>query len=245
MRRMILIVLTALASAGTVQAEEIRVLSAGPLEDGLITIAAAYKVQTGHDVTLETGTTPFMRERLEAGATFDVVIGTRAVVDAAAARGQVDASTAPVVGRVGIGIAVREVIEVPSVQTADDLKEFLLSADTVAYNQGSSGVYSQAMIESLGITDEIAAGTTQYATGTEVIAHVREGETKDLGLAPLTEIQANAGEGIRMVPLPGDVQNYTSYHAVVGTGAVEPAADFVRFLSTSASREAFVATGVD
>jgi len=245
MRRMILIVLMALASAGVVEAEEIRVLSAGPLEDGLTMIAEAYKAQTGHDVTIEAGTTPFMRERLEAGEMFDVVIGTRAVVDRADARGQVDASTAPVIGRVGIGIAVREGIEVGPVRTADDLKAFLLSADTVVYNQGSSGVYAQSMIESLGITDEIAAGTTQYATGTEVIAHVRQGEGKDLGLAPLTEIQANLAEGVRMVPLPDDVQNHTTYHVVVGTGAVESAADFVRFLSTSASREAFVSTGVD
>jgi molybdate transport system substrate-binding protein len=245
MQRMFLIVFVFMTSTGTVLADEIRVLSAGPLEDGLIVIAEAYKAQTGHDVTLETGTTPVVREHLEAGELFDVVIGTRAVVDQAAERGQVDASTAPVVGRVGIGIAVRGGTEVPPVRNSDGLKAFLLSADTVSYNQGSSGVYSQSMIESLGITDDIAAATTQYANGTQVIAHVREGDGRDLGLAPLTEIQANAALGVRMIPLPDEVQNYTAYHAVVGTGAVEPAADFVQFLLNTASREAFVATGVE
>ena len=245
MQRAILVMLLAVTGAGTAAADEIRVLSAGPLEDGLVTIAAAYKAETGHDVTLETGTTPVVRERLEAGGMFDVVIGTRAVVDAAAQRGQVDVSTAPVVGRVGIGIAVRQGVEVPPVRNADDLKAFLLSADTVAYNQGSSGVYSQSMIEALGITDAISAATTRFANGTQVIAHVREGEGRDLGLAPLTEIQANASEGVQMVPLPDDVQHYTVYHGVVATGAVEPAADFLRYLTTSTAREAFARTGVN
>jgi molybdate transport system substrate-binding protein len=245
MRPMILIVLIAMVSGCAGGADPIRVLSAGPLEDGLVALVAAYKAETGNDVTLETGTTPFVRERLEAGDSFDVVIATRAVVDAAAARGQVDPATAPIVGRVGIGIAIREGIEVPEIRTAADLRAFLLSADTVAYNEGSSGVYSQSMIESLGIAGETAARTTQFASGTQVLAHVREGGGKDLGLAPLTEIQANAGEGIRMIPLPEEVQNYTAYHAVVAAGAVERASDFVRYLTTPAAREAFSATGVE
>lgn len=224
--------------------DEIRVLSAGPLEDALLTIAEDFTAETGHEVVLTTGTTPVVREHLEAGESFDVVIGTKAVVDEAAARGQVDASTSPEAGRVGVGIAVRDDLEIPAVTTVDDLRELLLSADTVAYNQGSSGVYSESMIEGLGIADAISEATTRYANGTQVIAHVRDGEGRDLGLAPMTEIQANAAEGVRMIPLPDEVQNYTAYHAVVGTDAVDSAVDFVQFLLTPESREVFRATGV-
>lgn len=226
-------------------AVEVRILSAGSLEGGLTAIADRYSAETGNTVTIETGTTPVMRERLAAGETFDIVVGRRDIVDEAAERGQVDVSKDPVVGRVGIGIAVRESVEVPEVENADDLKDFLLSADTVAYNRGSSGVYVQSMLETLGITEAIAEGTTQYDNGTQVILHVREGTGVDVGLAPLTEIQANTPEGVRMVPLPEDVQNYTTYHGVLGTNAVGPASGFLERLTTPEARAAFAATGVD
>jgi molybdate transport system substrate-binding protein len=246
MRRTILTVaLVALAGGCTPDTEEIRVLSAGPFEDGLVQLAETFRADTGHEVTLETGTTPVVREHLESGESFDVVIATQAVVDEAAGRGQVDASTAPVVGRIGVGIAVREGVEVGPVRNADELKALLLSADTVSYNRGSSGVYVQSMIESLEMTEEIADATVRYPSGTEVLAHVREGDGRDLGLAPLTEIQANAPQGVRMIPLPDDVQNYTTYHVVLGTGAGDDAADFARYLTTPAAREVFASTGVD
>jgi molybdate transport system substrate-binding protein len=244
-RAVVLLGLAAMITACSGEADSIRVLSAGPLEAGLATLAAAYKAETGRVVTIETGTTPVVRERLEAGEMFDVVIATRAVVDAAAARGQLDASGAPEIGRVGIGIAVREGVDVPAAQNAAELKALLLIADSVAYNQGSSGVYVQSMIASLGIAAEISARTTQYANGTQVLTHVREGKGKDLGLAPLTEIQANAPDRIRMIPLPADVQNYTVYYAAVSKGAARSAADFVQFLTTAEARKAFAATAVN
>ncbi len=245
MRRLTLTLGLILAIAETASAEEIRLLTAGSLQRGLAVIAELFKAETGHDITIEVGTTPVMTERLESGDMFDIVIGTRAVVDAAAARGQVDDSFAPVVGRVGIGIAVRAAVETDPVRTVEDLEALLLAADSVVYNRGSSGVFSQSMIESLGIGEQIESKTTQYPNGGDVLAHVREGDGMDLGFAPLTEVRANAPDGIGMIALPDEVQNYTSYTAVVGTGAVEPAADFVRFLTTEAARNAFAASGVD
>jgi molybdate transport system substrate-binding protein len=245
MRTVVLLGLLATVIACSRETEPIRVLTTGPLEAGLIKLAEAYKTETGRDVTIETGTTPVVRQRLEAGEKFDLVIATRAVIDEAAARGQVDASDAPAMGRVGIGIAVRDDVEVPVVRNGGELKALLLAADSVAYNQGSSGVYVQKLIESLGIAGEIAARITQYANGTQVLAHVRDGKGKDLGLAPLTEIQANTQERIRMIRLPDDVQNYTVYYVAVSENASQPTADFVRLLTTPEARKTFATTAVE
>ena len=249
MRRLPLVVLLIAAGAVSLWADEIRVLSVGSLQRGLAPIAEKYNAQTGHEVTIEFGTTPVVTARLEelgdGGERFDVVIATREVLEAAAAREQVDLTTTRVVGRVGIGMGVRAGVEVPEIRTVDDLKAFLLAADSVVYNRGSSGVKSQSMIESLGITRQIAEGTTQYANGGQVITHVLEGEGIDIGLAPLTEIRFNAPRGLGLVALPDAVQNYTSYNAAVTTAAVDAAADFLRHLSTPEVRAALAATGVD
>jgi len=249
MRRLSLVVFLMAAGAISLWADQIRVLSVGSLQRGLAPVAEMYNARTGHEVTIEFGTTPVVTRRLEepdAGADrIDLVIATRAVLEAAAARGQVDLSTSPVVGRVGIGMGVRSSVEIPEIRTVEDLKAFLLAADSVVYNRGSSGVKSQAMIESLGITGQIAAGTIQYANGGQVITHVLDGEGIDIGLAPLTEIRFNESRGLGLVALPDAVQNYTSYSAAVTIDAVDAAADFLRFLTTPEVKAAFAATGVD
>ena len=249
MRRLPLVVLCIAAGTVSLWADEIRVLSVGSLQRGLAPIAETYNAETGHEVTIEFGTTPVVTARLEElgdrGERFDVVIATRTVLEAAAARGQVDLTATPLVGRVGIGMGVRTGVDVPEVRTVDDLKAFLLAADSVVYNRGSSGVKSQSMIETLGITAQIAEGTTQYANGGQVITHVLEGDGIDIGLAPLTEIRFNAPRGLALVALPDAVQNYTSYNAAVTTNAVGSAADFLRHLTTPEVRAALAATGVD
>lgn len=247
MRRLTLLIVLAAFTTAPAAAEEIRVLTAGSLQRALAVIAESYKAETGHNITIEVGTTPVMRQRLEAGEAFDILIGTTDLLDIAAGLGQVpaDISRAPEVGRVGIGIAVRAAADAGTVRTLDQLQALLVSADSVVYNRGSSGVYSQSLIESLGIADRIASKTTQYANGGQVLTHVIDGTGRDLGLAPLTEIRANEPNGISTIPLPDAVQNFTAYSAVVTTHAAEPAADFIRYLTTTIARDAFIASGVD
>ena len=60
--------------------QEIRLLSTGPLEDGLLPIIERYTAETGNTITLETGTTPVVRGLLESGENFDVVIAAQAVI---------------------------------------------------------------------------------------------------------------------------------------------------------------------
>ena len=229
----------------TAHAEEIRVLSVGSLQRGLERIAESFTSATGHDVVIEVGTTPVVGERLASGETFDVVIATSAVIAEAASRGLVRRDESRLVGRVGVGIAVRSQVRADDPPGADALRTLLVDADTVAYNRGSSGVYARSMIESLGISDQIRSKVNEYANGGQVLSHVIEGTGVDLGLAPLTEIRANADRGVRLVRLPEAVQNYTSYDAAIGTNAPDAAMAFVRFLATPEARELFADTGVE
>lgn len=54
--------------------------------------------------------------------------------------------------------------------------------------------------------------------------------------------------GLKFVgPLPAEIQNYTSYDAVMMTGAtsVDAARAVLRYLATPAAKAAFVSGGVD
>src|SRR5439155_7748268 len=90
------------AFAGGAMAAEIRVMSAGAVEPGLRTVAAAFQKQSGHDVKITFNTAPEIRKRIGAGEAFDVVIAPPAALDEFAAAGKV-ASDRVNLGRVGLG----------------------------------------------------------------------------------------------------------------------------------------------
>jgi molybdate transport system substrate-binding protein len=245
MRQLALVLTLMAVSTSTVSAEEIRVLSVGSLASGLESIAEQYKAAAGHDVVIEVGTATMISERLESGDTADILITTATVVEEAANRGHADIATAAVVGRVGIGMAIRAGITVPVVDNNDDLSRLLLDADSVTYNRGSSGIYVASLIERLGLSGQLEPSTAIYQNGGQVVDHVLDGNGTDIGLTPVTVIRDNESRGLQLVRLPDQAQNYTSYTGVVMTGAVDEAGNFLQFLTTPGAKEAFEATGVE
>jgi molybdate transport system substrate-binding protein len=245
MRRLMFTLALIGTGVGTVAAEEIRILSVGSLAAGLESIGEQYKTETGNDVVVEVGTAPVITERLAAGDTFDILITTAAIVEQAADDGQVDLSTEAMVGRVGIGMAIRNGVTTPNVTNMDEFEQLLLDADTVVYNRGSSGIYVAGLIDRMDISGQIESATTVYPNGGGVIDHVLNGNGTDVGLVPVTVIRTAEPRGLRLESIPDDAQNYTSYTGVVMSGAVDEAVDFLRYLTTESAKEAFRATGVD
>ena len=137
---------------------------------------------------------------------------------------------------------------VPNVKTADALKQALLSADSIVYNEGSSGLYLEKLFEQMGIAAQLKTKTTRYPNGGQVIQHVINGKGVEIGLVPVPVIISNEGKGIQLAgPLPAEVQNATSYAAVVMTSgkSIDAAKDFIRYLTLPAAKQTFKAAGVD
>ena len=152
------------------------------------------------------------------------------------------------VGRVGAGIIVRSGAPAPDVTTVDALKQSLLRADSIVYNTASTGLYLDRLFEKLGILDALKPKTTRYPDGAAVMEHVIKGTGSELGFGAMTEIRMYERKGLQLVgPLPADVQNFTSYEAVVMAGA--PAAAKARaalaLLASPAGKAAFASGGVE
>lgn len=233
------------AAAGTAMAAEIRVLSAGAIEPGLQAAAAAFRKQTGHDVKITFNTAPQIRKRVGGGDVFDVVIAPPAALDEFAGRIGVNRVN---VGRVGMGVAVRPGAPVPDISGAEALKRSVLQAESIVFNRASTGIYFENLLRKMGIYDQVEARTTRYADGASVMEHVLNGKGREIGFAPITEILLHREKGMKLVgPLPPEVQNYTSYAAVVMTAAAnaELAGAFVRYLGSPEGRALFAAAGVE
>jgi molybdate transport system substrate-binding protein len=229
-------------------AAEIRILSAGAVETGLQALAPVVKREMGHDLKTEFNTTPQIAQRIAAGEAFDIVIAPPDTIARAAKDGKVVAETQVPVGRVGGGIVVRSGASAPDIATVDGLKRALLAADSVVYNTASSGIYLDKLFEKMGILEQLKPKTTRYPGGSEVMAHVSKGKGNEIGFGAITEIKAYEPKGVRFVgPLPADVQNYTSYDAVMMTATTSPEAAkaVLKRIATPAGKAAFTSNGVE
>ena len=225
-------------------ATEINVLSGAAVEPGLLAATDVFRNRTGNTVKITFATTPEIRRLVGAGETPDVVIAPHAALDELAKSGKVAGAARVSLGRVGIGVVIRDGAAKPDVSTTDALKRALLDADSVVYNRASSGLYVEALLQRLGLAEQIQAKTKRY-TGTDMIEPLIKGNGKEIGFMPVVQILNWRGRGLQLVgPLPADIQNYTTYAAAPASGS-EGGVAFVRFLGTPEARRVFASVGIE
>jgi len=235
-------------AAGGALAAEIRVLSAGAVEPGLAGLIPAFERETGHKVNAAFATAPAIRKRISEGEVVDVIVAPPALLDELVKGGKAAAANRIAVGRVGVGVAVRDGAPVPRIGSVEELKQSLLDAESVVYNEASTGIHVAGLLERLGIAERLKTRTTRYPDGAAVLGHLARGKGKEIGFAATTEIVAYGKKGVKLVgPLPPEVQSYTSYAAtaLAAGAAAEAAQAFVRYLTAPQARAALAAGGVE
>jgi molybdate transport system substrate-binding protein len=226
----------------------LEVWSAGAMEPGLYRLIDPFARETGNPVQLTVAVPASLRQRVESGRAPDVLILPAPMMEALVRAGKVKPDGQALVGRVGVGITVREGAPAPDISSVEQLKRSLLDAESIVYNRASTGIYFERLLERLGIADAVKGKATRYADGFGVLDHVVKGHGREIGIGAVTEIKEYESKGLRLVgPLPADVQNYTSYVAGVPTAAKSPdsAAAFIRFVTTPLAKTQFAATGVE
>jgi molybdate transport system substrate-binding protein len=228
-------------------AADITLISGGAIEPGLRAAVAAFEQQNGHKVDVTFNTAPQIQKRIESGDKFDVILAPPAAVDAFVKTGLASAGGSSV-GRVGLGVAVRDGAPVPDIGSTDALKRSVLEADRIVFNRASTGIYFEGLLKKLDVWSAVEAKTIRYPDGAAVMDHVRNGKGREIAFGAITEILLYKDKGLRFVgPLPADVQNYTAYVAsLTPQGAASPAArELVAFLATPQSRQLFAAAGIE
>jgi molybdate transport system substrate-binding protein len=229
-------------------ATEVKVLSAGAIQPGFEKVIDAFRRETGYEVKVTFATAPEIRKRLSAGEKADVVIAPSAVIDELVAANSAQAMDRGTIGQIGIGIIVREGAPQPKIGTVEDFKNSLLRADSVIYNRASTGIYLEQLFERLGIGEQLKSKTTRYPDAAPVLNNVSTADGNVIGLAAITVIKENESRGLKFVgPLPAEIQNYTTYDAIVMThGAADDLAlGLVRYLTTSTAKAVFAAAGIE
>ncbi|QEU97926.1 ABC transporter substrate-binding protein [Streptomyces kanamyceticus] len=209
------------------------------------TLLEAFTSTTGIGVDGVYEPTNVLLDQIEAGARPDVLVGVTGALEKLAAAGVLDASSLRPLTRVGIGVAVPRGAPAVDVSTADALVRALTSARSVAYSRtGASGVAFAALLERLGIAEEVNSRATVVQKGFTALA-LTDGRA-DLAVQQLSELRFVPDAHI-VGPLPGEVQHYTDLSVALGADAAhrpEPAA-LLRHLTAAPAQDAYRAAGLE
>jgi len=228
--------------------DEIHVLSAGAIEPGLLDAVDLFRMQSGRDVRITWATTPVIERRIAGGEKVDVVIATSHAIDGFVEEKKVAGKERVAIGRVGIGMVVRDRAPAPDISSVGALKYAVLDADSVVFNRASSGLQVERILGEMGILDRIQAKTVRYGNGPAMMEHLLKGKGKEIGFGAITEILMFSDKGLKLAaPLPREVQHYTEYAAAPMIAAPDGASakKFTRYLDTPEARGMFAARGIE
>ena len=244
MRRLLRVIgFLVLAACNVSHAAELQILSAGAMEPGLETAVQAFRSASSQGVRIRYGTVPRLRELLAVADAPDILIAPPALLAELLAEGKLVGRPVPL-GRVGVGMAVRPGAAVPVVEDMEGLRRALLQAQTLVFNRASTGMYIDRLLEQMGLAATVAGKVRRYAAGADVMDHLLRGSGDELGFGAITEIRMV--RELRYVgPLPGDLQNYTSYAAALLPDGPAAAEALLRWLAGSEARTAFETAGIE
>ena len=231
-----------------VNAAEIKVMSAGAVEPGIELAINQFEQTTHHHVSIQYGTGPQLNQRLSSNQVADILIAPIPLLDQQIKQTRVIDENRIAIGKVGVGITVRNQLSDPDVSTPEALKTVLLNADSVVYNEASTGIYLEKLFQEMGIGNALKAKTTRYANGEQVLMHIIKGSKNEIGFGAITEIKLFETKGLRLVaPLPAGIQNYTNYGAGLMRESPNPelAKQLLLFLSTPIAKAAYKKVGIE
>src|SRR5580700_5554224 len=147
------------ASYTGAHAAEIAVVAAAAVQEPFEAVAHAYERESGDKVHASFGSVGQIQTKLKAGEKADLVISSTPAVAAAEKEGAVRPGSRAVLGRVEIGVAVREGAPMPDISTTDAFKRTLMAAKSVSFTDpaggGTAAVFVAGLFDRLAMTDAI------------------------------------------------------------------------------------------
>ena len=207
-------------------AADLKVISAGAVRGLIAQIIDDYSRQTGQKFDFTIGTTGQLRTVITSGQHADLIIVAVPLMAELEKTGKLTPGSRAELGRVGIGVAVREGASVPDVATPETFKQALVAAKSVAYTDpaegGTSGIYFSGLTERLGIGDAVKKKAVLTKGGREAAIEVAEGRAE---MAVIFVSEAIAVKGVKVAGLlPPSLQDYSAYAAAIPQSSTDAAA---------------------
>jgi molybdate transport system substrate-binding protein len=235
----------ALLFSGMAHAAEIKVLSTQATEEAYKELVPQFEKTSGHKVTtIFTGTLD-LQKRIAAGEKYDVIIMARPAIDAYVKAGTVVAGSRVDLAQSGVAAAAPKGGRKFDISTVDALRETLLTAKSIGYSTGPSGVYVLTLLQKLGVSGEVMPKLKQTPTGVFVGSIIANREV-EIGFQQVSELSLFPGVDY-LGPLPAAVQEITVFSAGIQSGAkqAELAKALIQFITAPSAASAYTKRGLE
>ena len=242
-----LIALAASLAAVAANAAELKVISAGAVRSIIADMIEDYSRQTGHKFTFTTGPTGQLRSVIASGEHADLIIVSAPLMAELEKTGKLTPGSRVDLGRIGLGVVIRDGGAAPDVSTPEAFKQLLIRAKSIAYTDpklgGTSVLHLMKLAEQFGIRDEVTRKGIHATGGNDASAKVAQGEA-EISVTLISEIGEAKGAKLA-APLPEALQLWTVYAAAIPLASTAPneARAFIAALTGPALRARWTEAG--
>ena len=233
-------------AAAPANAAELNVIAAGAVRGIIAGMIDDYSRQNGLKINLIVGPTGMLRDAIASGKPADLLIVAAPLMTDIEKSGAIVPQSRVDLGRVGMGVVVREGSPLPDISTPEAIKQALLKANVIAYTDpklgGTSVLHLMKIAEEFGIRDEVVRKGLISTGGNDAAAKVADGKA-DIAIVPITDIHAKDAKVVG--PLPEPIQHSTIYAAAIPKSSVDPAGGraFLAALTAPAMRDRWIKAG--
>jgi len=233
-----------LTAGAAAEAAEITVFITSAARRAYNAITPQFEKTTGHKLVTHSGLPLDLVKRTDAGEPFDVLILSYDV-EPLIKQGKLAPGSRTVFGQIGVGVAVPAGKPKPDFSTVDAFKRSLLSANAIATSgEGSSGRYVAALLDRLGIADQVKPKIKSGGAGTTALLVSRaEVDFAVTGLPPLLGTPNIEWLGY----LPAEINSWLPFSGGVNVKAKEPdaARALLSFLTSPAAVAVWKENGLE
>ena len=211
-------------SAGVAHSAELKIISAGAVRSVISAMIDDYARQTGHTFKFTIGSTGRLREVIASGETADLIIASAPLMRELEETGKIVPGSRTDLGRVGLGMVIREGAAVPDISTPEAVRQTLVAANSIAFTDpklgGVSYLHLMKIAGGFGIAELVTRKGVHATGGNDAVAKVAAGEG-ELAVVLVSEIHAKGAKLVGL--LPAELQLWTVYSAALPTSSTEPA----------------------
>jgi molybdate transport system substrate-binding protein len=211
-------------SPGACAQSEITLLSPDPIKATIEKLVSDFEAKTGTQVKITYGTGVSTRKTVASGQALDVSL-LFAPFPEALKTGNIVPSSATVIARLRLALAVQKGAPKPDISTPAAVKRTLLDAKSIISvdpTQGSVGGIALLTLDKLGITDQVKPRIKWVQNGGLVQESVAKGET-EIALGPYVSDMRNPGLDV-VGPLPPDASTPVDITGFLSTSVKDPKA---------------------
>ena len=223
---------------------ELKVLSGNGPKAAVRELCSQFEKSTGNKIDLRFGVNPEVKRKIDAGESFDVVVGNPPIVDALIKDGTVVGPRSDI-GRAGLGVGVRGGAPKPDISSVTAFKQALLASKVVAFpGKGASGIYFVSLLDRMGIKAEMQ-GKLKPMEADDTVEVVARGEADMVVVVATRMVDV---PGVELVgPIPEELQTKIGFAAGLAKNSreVDAAKALIRFLSAPSAAATLRAKGVD